>query len=82
MSKSNYISITVKFFASLREYGPIKEVIDVKGSDTIKMVLDKYNIPENMRKMIILVNTLPTGDRNYIFKNGDLIAFFPPIGGG
>ena len=81
MSKSN-ISITVKFFASLREYGPIKEVIDVKENDTIKILLDKYNIPENMRKLIVLINTLPVGDQNYILKKGDIIAIFPPVGGG
>ncbi len=67
MSESD-ISITVKFFASLREYGPIKEVIDVKENDTIKTLLDKYKIPEVMRKIIVLVNTLPTWDQNYILK--------------
>jgi len=41
------ISVTVKFFATLRQYGPIKEVLSIPKNSEIKVLFDKYNIPND-----------------------------------
>ncbi|MFW9828851.1 MAG: MoaD/ThiS family protein [Candidatus Thorarchaeota archaeon] len=79
---NNTITITVKFFATLRKYGPEKEVLSIPENSEIKLLFDKYDIPKEERRAIILVNGRPHKDLKTILKNGDLISIFPPIGGG
>ena len=79
---SKTISVTVKFFATLRQYGPTKEVLAIPKKSKIKLLFDKYNIPENERRAIILVNGRPHKELNTVLKEGDLVSIFPPIGGG
>lgn len=81
ISKNNSISITAKFFANLRKYGPPKELMDVPEGSTIKTILNKYQIPKKMN-LIILVNGRPNYDRDQVLKNGDVVAVFPPLAGG
>ena len=76
------ISITVKFFATLRQYGPIKDIIIIPEKSKVKLLFDKYKIPKDERRAIILINGRPHKDVNTILKDGDLISIFPPIGGG
>ena len=76
------IMVTVKFFATLRQFGPEKEVLSIPMHSQIKFLFDKYNIPDDERRAIILVNGRPHQGLETILKNGDLIAIFPPIGGG
>jgi len=76
------ITIIVKFFATLRQYGPAKEVLTIPENSEIKLIFDKYNIPKNERRAIILVNGRPHKDLKTVIKDGDLISIFPPIGGG
>ena len=76
------ITVTVKFFATLREYGPDKEIITIPESSKVKLLFDKFNIPKDERRAIILVNGRPHKDLETILKDGDLISIFPPIGGG
>jgi len=79
---NNTISITVKFFATLRQYGPIKEVLSIPENGEIKVLFDKYDIPKDERRAIILVNGRPHKDLKTVLKDGDIISIFPPIGGG
>jgi len=76
------ISVTVKFFATLRQYGPDKEVLKIPENSEVKILFDKYNIPKDERRAIILVNGRPHKELKTILKDGDLISIFPPIGGG
>jgi molybdopterin converting factor small subunit len=76
------ITITVKFFATLRQYGPTKEIIAIPKDSKIKLLFDKYNIPEDERRAIILVNGRPHKNLKTTIKDGDMISIFPPIGGG
>ncbi len=76
------ISVTVKFFATLRQYGPTKEVLTIPEHSKVKLLFDKYNIPKDERRAIILINGRPHKNLETILKNGDLISIFPPIGGG
>ncbi|MFX1420147.1 MAG: MoaD/ThiS family protein [Promethearchaeota archaeon] len=76
------ITVTVKFFATLREYGPEKEILSIPKNSEIKVLFDKYSIPKDERRAIILVNGHPHKDLKTIMKDGDLVSIFPPIGGG
>ena len=76
------ISVTVKFFATLRQYGPDKEVLTIQENSKVKILFDKYSIPKDERRTIILVNGLPHKDLNTVLEHGDLISIFPPKGGG
>lgn len=79
---NNTISITVKFFAILRQYGPAKEVLSIPKESRAKLLFDMYNIPKDERRTIILINGRPHKDQNTILEDGDIISIFPPIGGG
>ncbi|MFX1358079.1 MAG: MoaD/ThiS family protein [Promethearchaeota archaeon] len=82
MSENREIIVTIKFFADLLNYGPAKSKERFPKNSTIKSILDKYKISEQKTKLIILVNGRPHIQEDYIVKDGDIIAIFPPIGGG
>ncbi len=81
ISNNNTISITVKLFADLQEYGPAKALLDVPEGSTINTILKKYRIPKE-KKIIMLVNRLPRYDKNYVLNNDDTLSIFPPLAGG
>lgn len=82
MTKNNSISVTVKLFADLREYGPVRTVLDLQEGSTIKAILEKYKIPKDDRNLIIMVNGRPHIESDFILKGGDIVALFPIIAGG
>jgi molybdopterin converting factor small subunit len=76
------ITVTVKLFANLRKYGPAKTVLTIPANSPIKYLFDRYNIPQKDRRVIILVNSQPHQTEATILNDGDVVAIFPPIGGG
>ena len=81
MNENKKISVIIKLFADLTQYGPAKaEIVLPKGS-SLNTIFDKYKIPKE-KKTIILINSLPHYDRNSALKDGDTIAIFPPLAGG
>ncbi|TFG12496.1 MAG: hypothetical protein EU535_06135 [Promethearchaeota archaeon] len=80
--KINAIYVTVKLFASLRDYGPSKSLMDVPEGSTIKSLLKKFNIPKKEGKLITLINGQPCHENDCVLHDGDIVAIFPPIGGG
>ena len=82
MSKTKQISVTVKFFATLRAYGPIEERITIPENSIVQFLFEKYQIPEEERRAIIMINGKPHQDLNTNLKKDDIVAIFPPIGGG
>ena len=72
------ISITVKFFAMLREYGPHEEVLTIPENSKIKLLFNKYQIPKNAWKAIILVNGRPHKNLETVLTDGDIVSIFPP----
>jgi len=79
---NNKISITVKFFAMLREHGPAKETISIPENSTIKLLFKKYQIPWDALKTIIIINGRPHNNLETILKDGDIVSIFPQIAGG
>jgi len=82
MSNNETISVTVKFFATLRRFGPAKENLTIPEDSNISLLFEKYKIPREERRTIIMVNGRPHQDKSTVLKDGDIIAIFPPIGGG
>jgi molybdopterin converting factor small subunit len=83
MSKhDNIISITVKFFADFRKFGPDKANIHIPRGSNIQYIIEKYKIPKTNSNIIILVNGLPHKKPEDEVKAGDVVSIFPPIGGG
>ena len=82
MNNNRKIKVTVKFFATLREYGPKKEDLLIPTNSRVELLFTQYKIPKNERKAIILINGRPHKDEDTVLNDGDIIAIFPPIGGG
>jgi molybdopterin synthase sulfur carrier subunit len=80
--KISAIYVTVKLFANLREYGPSKLVVDVPEGSTVRSLFKKLNIPKKEGKLISLINGQPCHENDCVLNDGDLVAIFPPIGGG
>ena len=76
------MTITVKFFASLRERTGKAEatLINVQGLDlsSIWQQTARMPMPDNT---LCAVN-MEYVDRNHIASDGDEVAFFPPVTGG
>jgi molybdopterin converting factor small subunit len=82
MSDDFMITITVKFFATLREFGPKKVNIEIPTGSSIKVILERFKIPKEVKQLILLVNGIPHKNIDTILSDGDIVAIFPPIGGG
>ena len=82
IAKNNPIYITVKLFADLQKFGAPKSIIDIPEGSTLKNVLKKYKISRDKQKIIILINRKPCYDNNFVLKDGDTVALFPPLAGG
>lgn len=74
------MNVTVKLFATLRGGRFEKEVRQYPGGTTIEQVIDQLGLPRE-KVSIIFKNNRHAAPEDQIAE-GDIIAFFPPIGGG
>lgn len=74
------MKITIKLFASLKQYGPEEQETTVPENMTVADVIEMLKIPDKM-PMLRIVNGEHV-DKNYHLKEGDVLALFPPIAGG
>lgn len=74
------MKITVKLFATLRDFGPEIQEMSVPENSTIEMVVKSLNLPEDI-PLLKIVNGVHT-DPQETLKEGDVLALFPPVGGG
>jgi len=72
--------ITVKLFATLRDFGPAIEEKSVSENSTVESVVKSLSLPEDI-PLLIIVNGVHT-DPKEILREGDVLALFPPVGGG
>jgi molybdopterin converting factor small subunit len=82
IKEKNEITVVIKFFADLRQYGPDKEEICLPEGSNVQNILEKYNIPLSKKNIIILINGMPHKEAKDTVQDGDVIAIFPPIAGG
>jgi len=74
------VNVKVKLFASLRQFGPDVQVIDLPEATTIDAVERTLNLPPSI-KLLRIVNG-EHRSAQYPLKEGDELALFPPIAGG
>ena len=83
------MKITLKLYASLASYLPAEAeqniiAIDVEPEASIHAVVDAYQVPRESAHLI-LVNgfyILPEDRDKPVFKEGDVLAIWPPVAGG
>ena len=76
------MKVTIRLFASLRQFGPDEQEVDLQDNATIEDAINliKINLPGKF-PLLKIVN----GEHRpatYILKDGDELALFPPIAGG
>ena len=74
------MKITVKLFATLRDFGPEIQEMSVPENTTVGSVVTSLSLPEDIPLLTIVngVHTKPEA----ILQEGDVLALFPPVGGG
>jgi len=74
------MKVKVKLFASLRQFGPDEQVMELPDRTTIDEVVDLHKIPRTIRLLkIVNGEHRPAG---HALNDGDDLALFPPIAGG
>lgn len=74
------IEVEVRLFAYFREGRGKKQLMKFQEGTTISQVIEALNIDEK-EVSIALVNGMD-GSLDREIKDGDIIALFPPVGGG
>jgi molybdopterin converting factor small subunit len=79
------ISIEVQLYFDLAQYLPAgtkekKFPLSFREGATIKTLLNKLELPEDITK-VILVNGL-NAHKERMLQEGDVVAIFPPLAGG
>ncbi|HAM49626.1 MAG TPA: molybdopterin synthase sulfur carrier subunit [Nitrospiraceae bacterium] len=74
------MKVTVKLFATLRNFGPEEQQQELPENSTIEDVMRTLKLPQHLP--ILKVVNGEHRDLKHRLKDGDDIAFFPPIAGG
>lgn len=74
------ISIEIRYFATLRRNGIKKEVMNFEDGISVGKVLSEILIEEK-DVAILLVNGIKVSFDKEL-NDGDIVALFPPVGGG
>jgi len=74
------MKITVKLFATLRDFGPEIKELSVPENSTVESVVTSLNLPKEI-PLLTIVNGVHT-DPKATLQAGDVLALFPPVGGG
>ena len=77
------MAIRVKFFASLREALPrAVDSVEADGVETIADVWDRATEQKAMPEHVLCAVNLEHRSANDPVRDGDEVAFFPPVTGG
>jgi sulfur carrier protein len=74
------MKITVKLFATLRDFGADVEEKSVPENSTVEAVINSLRLPDDI-PLLTIVNGVHTDPQEKL-KDGDVLALFPPVGGG
>lgn len=74
------MNVKIKLFASLRAFGPDEQVRELPDNTTIDDVVRSFKFPGTIRLLRIVNGEHRPAD--YVLKDGDELALFPPIAGG
>jgi sulfur carrier protein len=76
----NTMKIKIKLFAILRDFGPDIEEKSVPENSSVESVVNSLGLPEDI-PLLTIVNGVHTDPQDTL-KEGDVLALFPPVGGG
>ena len=77
------MAITAKFFASLREsLGLDESSIHLSQADTVTDVWNQATRGADMPPNTLIAVNMDYVPKDYPVKDGDEVAFFPPVSGG
>lgn len=74
------MNVKVKLFASLRQFGPDEQVMELPEHATIDDVVRSLHFPATIRLLKIVNGEHRPAD--HLLTDGDELALFPPIAGG
>ncbi|SHI53166.1 Molybdopterin converting factor, small subunit [Dethiosulfatibacter aminovorans DSM 17477] len=74
------MKITVKLFATLRENREKVAIHDIDEGTTPKDIIEGLDIP--LKDVAIIMVNGRRVDEDAEMKDGDVLALFPPVGGG
>ena len=77
------MSIRIRYFANLKEsMGRAEESISAENVTTVQDVWDKANLSKPMPDNILAAVNMDYAALETQVKDGDEVAFFPPVTGG
>jgi molybdopterin synthase sulfur carrier subunit len=78
------MNITVKYFANMRDQmGRAEESVTLEGDAvTVADVWGKVSTQQALPSNILIAVNMEYTDASRVLKNGDEVAFFPPVTGG
>jgi sulfur-carrier protein len=74
------MTVKVKLFASLREFGPEEQVMEIPEHGTLEDVVGRLELPGKIPLLKVVNGEIRKID--HPLSEGDEVALFPPIGGG
>lgn len=74
------MKVKVKLFATLRNFGPEQQEIEMPDNASLLDLIEVLNLPEKV-PLLRIVNS-EHRNPDYRLKEGDEVALFPPVGGG
>ena len=76
------MNITVKYFASLRELqGKGEEILELEKAISVAEIWEKVCNSKNAMNVLMAIN-MAYVKPDTLVKEGDEVAFFPPVTGG
>jgi molybdopterin synthase sulfur carrier subunit len=78
------MNVTVKYFANMRDQmGRAEETVTLEGdSVTVEQLWAKVAAQQALPGNILIAVNMEYTDGSRVLKNGDEVAFFPPVTGG
>ncbi|WP_174626088.1 MoaD/ThiS family protein [Candidatus Methylobacter favarea] len=77
------MSIKVRYFASLKEsLGRAEDDLEFSGPATVKEVWERANAGKPLPDHILAAVNMDYAQLNNAVRDGDEVAFFPPVTGG
>jgi molybdopterin converting factor small subunit len=74
------MKVKIKLFASLRNFGPEEQEVDLPDGATVDDAINMLNLPVHFA-LLKIVNGEHRPPKHSL-KDGDELALFPPIAGG
>jgi molybdopterin synthase sulfur carrier subunit len=78
------MNITVRYFANMRDrMGRAEDTVSIdEDSITVEELWNKVSPQQSLPGSVLIAVNMEYTDGSRVLKNGDEVAFFPPVTGG